>query len=135
VADLDGAFLYDIDDLQKVVQQNVESRRSEAHEAEKIIAEEVTRMMSRMEARRLAPTIVGLQQYLETIRTGEISRMRSRLGPMTPEQEEAIDALTRAMMNKVAHVPISELRRHAGTEHHHHFVDVIRRIFRVDPAR
>ncbi|MEZ5354159.1 MAG: glutamyl-tRNA reductase [Bryobacteraceae bacterium] len=131
-SELDGVFLYDIDDLQRVVQNNVTSRQTEAGEAEKIVADEVERMIARLKARELTPTIVGLQQYLEGIRSAEMERMRGRFGNLTPQQEEALDALTKAMMNKIAHAPIAELRRQAGSGQHHHFLDALRRIFHLN---
>ncbi|MEZ5400241.1 MAG: glutamyl-tRNA reductase [Bryobacteraceae bacterium] len=130
-ADLGGVFLYDIDDLQKVVESNVANRQSEAGEAEKIVAGEVDRMVARLKARELTPTIVGLQQYLENVRAAELGRMRGRLGALTPQQEEALESLTKAMMNKIAHAPIAELRRQAASETNHHFLDAIRRIFHI----
>lgn len=132
INELDHVFLYDIDDLQAVVQQNLQSRQAEAQQAEAIINEEVDRLMERLQAREVAPTIISLQEQLEQIRRGEIERVRAKLGLLTPQQEEAIEALTRGIINKVAHGPISELRRHAGRPHGVHLVEIIRRVFRLD---
>ncbi len=131
VNDLDNVFLYDIDDLQKVVESNKLGRAKEADEAERIVAGEVSRMVDRLRAREVSPMIVGLQQYLESIRTAEIDRVRGKLGALTPQQQEAIDALTKGIVNKIAHAPISELRRSAGEPQGHHFMDVFKRIFRL----
>jgi glutamyl-tRNA reductase len=131
VNELDNVFLYDIDDLQRVVNENLKGRLKMAEEAEQIVAEEVERMMSRLKAREIAPTIVSLQEQLEHVRVGEIERVRSKLGKLTPEQEEAINALTRGIVNKIAHGPISELRKQAAQPEGHHFVSVIRRVFRL----
>jgi len=132
VNEVDNVFLYDIDDLQAVVQQNMQSRQAEARQAEEIINEEVDRLIERLQAREVTPTIISLQEQLEQIRRGEIERVRGKLGPLTPQQEEAIEALTRGIINKVAHGPISELRRHAGRPHGVHLVEIIRRVFRLD---
>jgi glutamyl-tRNA reductase len=131
VNQLDNVFLYDIDDLQKVVDRNVQGRAKVAEEAEDIIAEEVQRMISRLKEREIAPMIVSLQEQLEQVRAGEIERMRSRLGNLTPQQEEAIQALTRGIINKIAHGPISELRKQATQPEGAHFASVIRRVFRL----
>jgi glutamyl-tRNA reductase len=131
VNELDNVFLYDIDDLQRVVNENLKGRLKMAEEAEQIVAEEVERMMSRLKAREIAPTIVSLQEQLEQVRVGEIERVRGKLGKLTPEQEEAINALTRGIVNKIAHGPISELRKQAAQPEGHHFVSVIRRVFRL----
>ena len=132
VNQLDNVFLYDIDDLQKVVERNVKDRVRIAEHAEEIITEEVERMMARLKAREIAPTIVSLQEQLEQLRTSEIQRMRGKLGNLSPQQEEALEALTRGIINKIAHGPISELRRMAAQPEGHHFASVIRKAFRLN---
>ncbi len=131
VNQLDNVFLYDIDDLQRVVNSNRRERAKEAGQAESIVSLEVDRMVGRLHAREVTPTIVSLQEQLEQIRAGEVARMRSKLGALTPQQEEAIEALTRGIVNKVAHGPISELRRSAGRPEGLHLVDLIHRVFRL----
>jgi glutamyl-tRNA reductase len=131
INELDNVFLYDIDDMQKVVDRNIEGRRKVAEQAEEIIAEEVDRMISRLKAREIAPTIVVLQEQLESLRAAEVERVRGRLGPLTPQQEEAIESLTRGIVNKIAHGPISELRKQAAAPDGHQFVSIIRKVFRL----
>ena len=87
--------------------------------------------MSRLKTREVAPTIVCLQEQLENVRLGELARCRGKFGSLTREQEEALDLLTRGIVNKIAHGPISELRRQAAQPEGHHFVSAIRRIFRL----
>lgn len=128
VNEIDGVFLYDIDDLGKVVNENMTGRIQVASEAEEIIREEVDRMMTRLKTREAAPMIVSFQEKLESLRKSEIERIRAKLGPLTPQQEEAIEALTRGLVNKIAHGPISELRKSTddpGT------LETIRRLFRL----
>jgi glutamyl-tRNA reductase len=132
VNDLDNVFLYDIDDLQKVVDANRQGRLKHAEQAEAIIAEEVERMILRLKAREVTPTIVQLQGQLEQLRATEVERLRGRLGPLSPEQEEAIEALTRGIIAKIAHPPIAELRRQAGEPDGVETVELIRRVFRLD---
>jgi glutamyl-tRNA reductase len=128
---LDNVFLYDIDDLDKTVQGNIAGRNQTAVEAEEIIREEVERMMLRLKTREVAPTIVSLQEQLENVRTHEIERMRARLGAMTPQQEEAVEAITRGIINKIAHGPITELRRSAAEPEGAYLSDLIRKLFRL----
>lgn len=131
VNEIDNVFLYDIDDLARIVDANVEARRQEAEEAEAIIGEEVGRLEERLKAREVAPLIVSLQDQLEQVRRAEVDRVRGRLGALTPQQEEALEALTRGIVNKIAHGPIAELRRNAGQPEGTYFIDVIRRVFRL----
>lgn len=132
VNELESAFLYDIDDLQKVVDANRQGRMKHAEQAEQIIAEEVDRMLARLKAREVAPTIVRLQEQLEALRTAEMERLRTRLGPLTPEQAQAVDALTKSIVAKIAHAPIAELRRQAAEPGGLAAIELIRRIFRLD---
>jgi glutamyl-tRNA reductase len=128
VNELDGAFLYDIDDLGKVVDSNLKGRIQVAKDAEDIIGEEVDRMMLRLKTREVAPTIVRLQDQWDGYRKGEIERARAKLGPLTPQQEEALEALTRGLVNKIAHGPISELRKQASDPN---LLDTFRKLFRL----
>ena len=131
VNDVANVFLYDIDDLQEVVNANLRERMKEAERAETLVSEEVERMMARLKVVEISPTIVGLQEQLEQIRSAEIEKARRRYGPFTPQQEEALEAATRAIINKVAHGPISELRVQAGKPDGAHAVALIKKVFHL----
>jgi glutamyl-tRNA reductase len=131
VNQVDNVFLYDIDDLGKVVDTNLKGRLEVAQQAEDIIHEEVERMMLRLKTREVAPTIVSLQEQLEQWRRGEIDRQRTKLGSLTAQQEEALDAITRGIVNKIAHGPITELRKQAADPSGIHLMSTIRRLFRL----
>jgi glutamyl-tRNA reductase len=131
VNDVDNVYLYDIDDLQEVVNSNLRERMKEAGHAESLVTEEVERMMARLKVAEVTPTIVGLQEQLEQIRAAEIDKMRRKCGPLTPEMEHAIEAMTRAIINKVAHGPISELRNQAGQPEGANVVAAIRKAFHL----
>jgi glutamyl-tRNA reductase len=135
MAKLDGIFTYDIDDLQQAVSSHVADRRKEAERAEAIITHEVENFKARFEARAHAldvvPTIVSLQDHLESIRQAEIDHVRGRFGPMTREQEIAIEALTRGIINKVMHTPITTLKTAAKESEATTIVEVVRRLFNL----
>jgi glutamyl-tRNA reductase len=131
VNEIDNIFLYDIDDLQEVVNANLRERMKEAEHAEILVKEEVDRMMARLKVAEVTPTIVSLQEQLEQIRAGEMEKVRRKYGPFTPQQEEALEMLTRGIINKVAHGPISELRNHAGRPEGAHVVAAIRKAFHL----
>jgi glutamyl-tRNA reductase len=131
MAKLDGIFTYDIDDLQQAVTSHVADRHKEAELAEAIIAGEVERFEARLSTLDVVPTIVSLQDHLETIRQAEIDRVRGRLGQMTPEQEIAVEALTRGIINKVMHTPITTLKTAAKEAEATTVVDVVRRLFNL----
>jgi glutamyl-tRNA reductase len=115
INELDNVFLYDIDDLRTAVVQNRKGREQEARAAERIISDEVERTLTRLKARDGAGDR-GLQRQLEAVCSGELERVRSKLGTLTRSGREAVDALMRGIVNKVAHGPIAELRRRAKRE-------------------
>jgi glutamyl-tRNA reductase len=128
---LDGIFVYDIDDLQQAVTAHVTDRKKEAERAEEIITSEVERFRARLLTLEVVPTIVSLQDHIETIRQAEIDRVRGRLGPLSPDQELAIEALTRGIVNKIMHTPISTLKTAARTSEATTVIDVVRRLFNL----
>jgi glutamyl-tRNA reductase len=128
---LDGIFVYDIDDLQQAVAANTSDRRKEAERAESIIDNEIDRFEARLHTRDVVPTIVSLQDHLETIRQAEIDRVRGRLGKLSPEQELAIETLTRGIVSKIMHTPISTLKTAARGSEATPMIDVVRRIFNL----
>jgi glutamyl-tRNA reductase len=128
---LDGIFVYDIDDLQQAVSSHVADRRKEAEHAETIVAAEVERFQARLQTLDVVPTIVSLQDHLETIRQAEIDRVRGRLGTLSPEQELAVEALTRGIVSKIMHTPISTLKTAVREPEATTVVDLVRRLFNL----
>jgi glutamyl-tRNA reductase len=128
---VDGVFVYDIDDLQQAVATHVADRTKEAERAEAIIASEVERFQARLLTLDVVPTIVSLQDHLETIRQAEIDRVRGRLGQLSPEQEMAVEALTRGIVNKIMHTPISTLKTAARDAEATTVVELVRRLFNL----
>src|SRR5262249_14111336 len=129
---LDGIFVYDIDDLQQAVSSHVADRKKEAERADAIVQSEVDRFLARMQTLDVVPTIVSLQDHLETIRQAEIDRVRGRLGAISPEQELAVEALTRGIINKIMHTPISTLKTVARESESTTVVELVRRLFNLE---
>jgi glutamyl-tRNA reductase len=132
---LDGIFVYDIDDLQQAVSSHVADRRKEAERAESIVNMEVERFQARLQTLDVVPTIVSLQDHLETIRQAEIDRVRGRLGPLSPDQEMAVEALTRGIVNKIMHTPISTLKTAARDPEATTVIDIVRRLFNLQDKK
>jgi glutamyl-tRNA reductase len=107
---LEGMFLYDIDDLQQVAASNLVDRGHEAEKAEAIIAEETERFRRRIRTIDIAPVLVDVQGTAEELRQSELHRQRGWLQSMTREQQEAVEALTRGLMNKFMHMPLQALK-------------------------
>lgn len=129
---LDGIFVYDIDDLQQVVSSHKSDRQVEAERAEAIVEIEVDKFLARLQTLDVVPTIVSLQEHLETVRQAEIDRVRGRLGTLSPEQEIAVDALTKGIINKIMHTPITALKsaaRESGEATT--VIDLVRKLFNL----
>ena len=110
---LEGVFVYDIDDLQAVAAAHLAERSREASDAETLIAGEVERFHQNQRAVNVAPAIVALQRQAEEIRQAELRRIQSRLGALSPDQQAAIEALTRGLVNKFLHPPMQALKQAA----------------------
>ncbi len=133
---VDGIFVYDIDDLQQVVSSHVSDRHVEAERAEAIVQVEVEKFQARLQTLDVVPTIVSLQEHLETMRQAEIDRVRGRLGNLSPEQEMAVEALTRGIVNKIMHTPITTLKSAAReSQEVTTVVDLVRRLFGLREAK
>ena len=115
--------------------RHVADRRKEAERAEAIVTMEVERFQARIQTLDVVPTIVSLQDHLETIRQAEIDRVRGRLGPMTPDQEMAVETLTRGIVNKIMHTPISTLKTAAREPEATTVIDLVRRLFNLQEKR
>ena len=133
VNEIDNAFLYDIDDLQQVVDANLKERMKEAHRAEEIVDQEVQAFCSRMQSREVVPTIVQLRDTVEKLRRDEIERYRKHLRDMTPDQQGAVDQITQALVNKILHHPISQLKQMAHDPQGADMAELIRKIFNIKP--
>jgi len=110
---LDGIFVYDIDDLQQVAAVHMEERSREASDAESLIASEVARFEQRQRTVNVAPAIVSLQAQAEEIRQAELHRFHARLSSFSEEQIAAVEALTRGLVNKFLHPPMTALKQAA----------------------
>jgi glutamyl-tRNA reductase len=109
--DVEGCFVYDIDDLQQVAQANLADRGREAEAAETIVTREVDKYQQRLQSRDAVPAIVTLQQNAEAIREAELARSAKRLATLTPDQQAAVEALTRSLTAKLLHPQLVALRR------------------------
>jgi glutamyl-tRNA reductase len=129
VASIEGAYLYNVDDLQHVADANLELRQNKAGDAEQIVVREVEDFRKRLIAQDAVPTIVELQQRLEAIRAAELEKCLRKLGPITTEQRSAIDLLTTQMVNKILHYPILQLKDVADEPERESLRNTIRKIF------
>jgi glutamyl-tRNA reductase len=114
--EVEGCFVYDIDDLQQVATANLADRSREAKAAETIISREVDKYQQRVQSRDAVPAIKALQQQAEQLRQAELARSHSKLSGLSPEQRDAVEALTRALTAKLLHPQLTALRESTRTK-------------------
>src|SRR5262245_29581432 len=131
VNEIDGVYLFDIDDLDDVVTENRGSRASEALRAEAIVESEVEAFWGWLEGLDVVPTIVALRDKVEDIRQREVERHLGALGAVEPRQRDAIERLTRAIVNKILHHPVTALRRHQAERGETFYIEAARSLFRL----
>jgi glutamyl-tRNA reductase len=131
VDELDSVYLYDIDDLASLARENAEQRRRETAHAEAIVEEERQRFDGWLTALRAVPTIRHLRQRVEAIRTAELEQALRRLA-LDERQREGVEALTRAIVNKILHAPTARLRREAEREEGMAYLEAARVLFDLD---
>lgn len=132
--DIDGVYLYNIDDLQSVASENMGERRQEALHAEDIVSEEVGKFMDWAKSLDSTPTIVAFRQKLESIRQAELARCNGKLSDLSPSQREAIDVITKSIINKIAHDPIAFLKKTKSRPKQNLYLDVAQRLFGLHQA-
>ena len=130
---LDNVYLYDIDDLKEVVEENLATRRDEARKAAEIVDEEMRYFSQWVQSLDMQPTIVDLIQRGERLAGEEAARTLKRLGPVSDEVREALEVMAQALVRKMNHAPIMFLKEGAGShEHSASRISLMRRIFNLD---
>jgi len=128
---LDNVYLYDIDDLGAVSEQNAEQRRRETVRAEALVVEEQLRFDNWFVGLRAVPTIKHLRKHVEEIRRGEVDKMLAKL-ELGESERERVESLTRSIVNKILHAPLSRLKREAEREEGMAYLETTRALFGLD---
>ena len=129
IGQLDGAFLYDIDDLQAVINANLQERAEEAKLAERIVVEEMEKFDAWLASLEVIPTIRMLRDKVDTIRQGELARAMNRLPDLTDRERAVIEAMTVSLVNKILNAPTQHLKGMAGEGTAGEAINTISRLF------
>jgi glutamyl-tRNA reductase len=132
VGELAGVTLRDLHDLRDWAQLGIDARQQEANQVREIIGEEVKRFAQESVARQAAPLVAELHERAETIRRTEIERYATRLGHLTPDQKEAVEALSKAVVAKLLHSPSIQLKNSAGTPQGERIAAALRDLFDIE---
>ncbi|MBU1205782.1 MAG: glutamyl-tRNA reductase [Proteobacteria bacterium] len=132
INEIDNIYVYDIDDLQGVVESNKEERKKEVEKAEEIVQEGVEVFKRWLSSLEVVPTIMDLRRRLEKIRQREMAKTLALLKNASGEEQQALDLLTQSIINKILHHPISLLKHQENREQGKLYVDMTRKIFHLD---
>ena len=131
VGDIEQVFLYNVDDLQTLVQENLSRRSSEVDRAEAIVAEEVAKFGAWQRSRSAVPTIVALRERFDRIRRSELNRLDGKLSGLTPEARARVDEVTRLIVEKLLLEPTEQLKGLPDEETQVAYTEAISRLFRL----
>jgi glutamyl-tRNA reductase len=129
---IDGCFVYDIDDLEAVVEASLVGRRSEAHRAERIVAAEANRFREWQASLTVVPAITSLRDRAEEIRLAELAKAQGRLSRLTEGDRATVEALTAQIVNKLLHAPTVRMKEAAVTPDGVVYAEVMRHLFGLE---
>ncbi len=135
INDLDGCFLYDVDDLEAVVAETLAGRRGEAARAERIVAAEADRFREWQASLDVVPAIASLQALAEEIRAAELAKLEGRLGRLSEAERRAVEAATAQILNKLLHLPTVRLKEAAAGAEGVGYADAVRHLFGLEDER
>jgi len=132
INDLDNVYIYDIDDLQSVVEANMREREQEALRGEEIVEHEADTFMAWLDTMEVTPTITAMRGKAEEIRQKEVAKALARLGDVSEETRQAIESMSSAIINKLLYGHTAHLKKRADSDERHWYVKVVRDIFKLD---
>ena len=132
VNELENVYLYDIDDLQNVVNANMEERQKEAESAMEIINQEVTKFNYWFSTLDAIPTIVEMRNRAEDMRAFEVDKTLKNMEHLSSDDKEAINQLTQSLVNKILHKPTINLKKKTQSHDGHIYLKAIRDLFHLD---
>jgi len=135
VRDLYNVILYDMDDLQSVLDDNAEARKVEARKVEGIVEREVDRFLAWYQNLAITPTITQLRHFADGVRHQEVDRALAQLGHLSEKDRETVDKMSRAIVNKLLHQPTVQLRSTSDPEHKDYHLYSLRHLFGLDEQR
>jgi len=131
VNDIDNAYLYNVDDLQAVVDANVAERRREAEKAEGIVEGEVDTFERWLGSLEVVPTIVELRRRVDEMRRAELEKSLAKLSHLPEKDRAQVGRLTESLVNKILHSPLTVLKASAETGEAATYLEVARRLFNL----
>jgi len=132
---IEQVFLYNVDDLQGIVRENLGRRASELARAEAIVSEELARFHAWLRSRRVVPTVVALRERFEAIRLAELRRLEPRLASLPPDARARVDEITHLIVEKLLLTPTEQLKALGDDEAVAAYADAVSRLFALGENR
>jgi glutamyl-tRNA reductase len=132
INEVEGCYLYDIDDLEAVVAETLAGRRREAERAEEIAAEEADRFRAWQASLDVVPAITSLRAWAEEVRAAELAKADGRLSHLSDGERRVVETVTSAIVNKLLHPPTVRLKEAAATADGSTYADAVRDLFGLD---
>ncbi|MBI5664228.1 MAG: glutamyl-tRNA reductase [Nitrospirae bacterium] len=129
INDLDNVYLYDVDNLQGIIDTNIQERAKEAEKAEQIVDEEIGSFLKWTASLTATPTIVALRNRAEEIRKSELEKTLMKMGPLEEKTIRAIEQLTSTIVNKLIHPPTAALK--AEEEDKEQMLGIIQKLYNL----
>ncbi len=133
INDLDNVYLYDVDNLQGIIETNIQERAKEAEKAEEIVEDEIDSFLKWLDSLAATPTIVALRNMAEEIRKSELEKTLTRLGPVEEKTIKSIEHLTNSIVNKLIHPPTAVLK--SEDEDKEQMLDIVQKLFQLNLER
>jgi glutamyl-tRNA reductase len=132
IHELEGCYLYDIDDLESVVEASLAGRRDEAVRAESIVGAEAERFAAWHASLEVVPAISELREHAEAIRAGELARAENVLARLSENERRLVESMTAGIVNKLLHLPTVRLKEAAAGAEGVAYADAVRHLFGLD---
>ncbi|MBR1885545.1 MAG: glutamyl-tRNA reductase [Schwartzia sp.] len=132
VGEIAGVTVYNIDDLEEVVDEHREERQKEAHQAEGIVEEEVDSIMDKFRYLSFQPLMARLSQRADKIRRREVRRAMGKLPGLGESEQKVLDQMSKMIVRKLLRFPMMTISAAAGTEREAFYVDAMKRLFKLD---
>ena len=130
-AEIEQVFLYNIDDLRSIIQENLSRRQSQVDLAERMVTTEVDRYMAWLRSRAAIPTVVALRERFEAIRVAELERLEPKLAALPPDARDRIDDVTRLLVERLLSAPTEQLKAATDEEAVAAYAEALNRLFRL----
>ena len=132
VNDISSVYLYDIDDIQGILDQNIYKRKENAKEAEKIVEEHSSKFVDWVNSLKVLPTILKLKDKMESIKNKELEWGYGKLDSLSQEQKNIVGNLVERIVDKLLHDPILSLKRESLTSLGTLYSDAVRKLYNLD---